>query len=138
MYELWFRKAYCQELRSQMLRAAIRPGNRKHPNKKGAVVNQVARIRIIDTPGSEVENIQPTFLNFESLARITELTVKKIGELEWSDLQYCSDDSKTIEQVKLHLQSIYHQLFTDEDQITVVHWEYLQEKEIYELDQSVA
>jgi shikimate dehydrogenase len=125
MYELWFRAVYQKDLARRKIHAAVRPGDRRFPLPKGMRIGEVARIRIIVKPGSEEHGIAPAFNGFETRVRITDLVVKTIGELSRDDLRHCSEDARTGESVKKHLQEIYGRHFDDKEPVTVVHWEYL-------------
>ena len=128
MYELWFRKDYLEDIRNRTLVRAVRPEDRRRPHPKAAFPNLVAKIRIIDIPGSEPKNILPEFLDYQCFVIITQVVVKKIRELKKGDLTGCSSDSVTPELAKLHLEKIYGKKFDDNSTVTVLHWEYIGEK----------
>ena len=124
-YELWFRVQCHSDLARENIHAAVRPGDRRLPLLKGAQIGEIARVRIIVEPGSEESGIEPVFNGFETRVRITDLVVKKISELSGDDLRFCSQDARSAETVKSHLQKIYSRVFGDQDLVTVIHWEYI-------------
>ncbi len=124
MYELWFRSLYHDLIEKRTLLAAVRPGDRRIGNPKGVSIFEIAKVRIIDTPGDEAAGLLPTFLDFSCEIKIVDIQVKFIKNLNQQDLVNCSPDSTNIEFVKSHLESIYNGNFNDEDIVTVLHWKY--------------
>lgn len=128
MYELWFRETYKTLIQNRQIRLALRPGDRRYPQPKGAKVGDLAMIKILKRPGIEEQNIQPIFDNFETTVRIKEIVVKPIGELDNDELKACSPDCQTKEVAKYHLGLIYNREFTDDDIVSIVYFDYIDEK----------
>ncbi len=124
-YELWFRAPYQKDFENKSIFSAVRPGDRRFPMPKGTRVGEIARIRIIEIPGSEEYNTKPIFNNFKSYVKIGNLIVKRIGELSAEDIRFASEDSRTPEDVKKHLEKIYGRNFNDQDTVTVIQWTYV-------------
>ena len=124
-YELWFRLPYQNGFENKSIRSAVRPGDRRFPMPKGTRVGDIARIRIIEIPGSEEHNIKPIFNNFKSCVKVSNLVVKRIGELSADDLKFASEDSRTPKEVRKHLEKIYGKKFGNRDIVTVIHWAYV-------------
>lgn len=131
MYELWFRIQYFQSIVDKTMQAAVRPEDRKCPKHPKAIkIGETVKIRIIIKPGSDAEGVQPTFISYNCLAVIMDMSVKQIKDLTTKDLQYCSTDAQSPETVKQHLETIYGIPFQESDIITVLHWKYLGEKSL--------
>ncbi|HYE22584.1 MAG TPA: hypothetical protein VD998_03275 [Verrucomicrobiae bacterium] len=125
IFELWFRAVYLPELIAQSFTAALRPGNRIKPDPKGTEEGAIVRVRILDRPGIEGFNILPEFHGFECCVKITGLLVQRLGDFQPKDLARCSGDCRTIDAAKYHLGLIYNRVFTDDDEVTLIVWEYI-------------
>lgn len=124
MYELWFRREYLELIQNKSLLTAVRPGDRRHPRPKSVSINQMARVRIIESPGSEADGIMPTFLDFSCFVKITNLFVDRVCKLTTKGLIHCSPDSQTPNDILDHLEKIYQKKFSPEDVVTILHWKY--------------
>lgn len=91
-YELWFRRPYQELIEKEELRVALRPGDRRYPNPKGAREKEEALVRIVREPGDEKLNILPQFTKFTAKIKIDRILVKRIAELTGEDLKYCSSE----------------------------------------------
>ena len=127
MYELWFRAAYEPDLIHRRFTSALRPGVRLAGNPKGVAVGETVRVRILHWPGDESRGQQPQFGAFECRAKITTMAVKKISELTVSDLANCTPDVHNPKLVKYHLGLIYNRIFQDDEEVTLLSWEYQEE-----------
>jgi hypothetical protein len=126
LYELWFRLIYKQLLIARGFTACLRPDDRRLPNSKGTKVGDMAVVRILLKPGSDELGIQPLKdEGFSVRVRITNIVVKKFGELTGVDLRDCSPDCRSKEQARYHLGLIYDRVFSDDDIISIVHFVYV-------------
>ena len=124
-YELWFRDEYFNLVRERKLTTAVRPGNRTHPNPKGVNKNETVVVKVIKKPGDEEMGINPEFHEFNTLARIVDLEVKKIRNVTDNDLKNSSLDCLTKEEMKNHLKKIYLRDFKDDELVTLLKIEYI-------------
>ena len=128
MYEMWFREAYRPLIEKGRLLAAVRPGDRRSPQDKGTSPGELFQIRIILVPGNLELGIEPKLSDFRANARIEWIEVTTISCLTNKSLVGCSPDSQIPELVKYHLGLIYNRVFKDTDEVSVIHWTYLEEE----------
>jgi len=125
IYELWFRLAFKDLIKNKKITVAVRPGIRKCPAPKCTNENDKAVIRILLKPGDEARGLWPVFDDFKTEVTIKKIIIKPLKDLQTADLADCSPDCQTPELARLHLALIYNQLFSDDDVISIVHFEYL-------------
>lgn len=130
IYELWFRDIYKNSLKDKKTTMAIRPGDRRYPNPKGAKEGELARIRVLSKPGNEEKGIMPEFDSFESLVRINKIKVYRLGDLKDSELQNCLPNCQDKEKIKIELAMIYGKEFSNNDIISIIYFEYINDGEI--------
>lgn len=124
MYELWFRAAYEKDIQERRFTSAIRPGNRLPGNDKAVPLGEKVKIKILKQPG--IEGRTPAiFSDFECVVQIRRVDVFKIRELTSDLLKQCSQDARDPELVKYHLGLIYNREFTDDEDVTLISWDYL-------------
>lgn len=126
IYELWFRKVFQPFLEAKTMTAALRPGDREFPNVKGTKAGDIAKIKIILSPGDENRRIEAILDSFEMPVRIESLAKKRIGDLTKEDFIGMSQDCQNTESAKLHLGLIYNRVFSDDDGITVIRWSFIE------------
>ncbi len=124
-YELWFREQYLEQIKEKKLKTAVRPGNRTYPNPKWVNKEEIVKIRILKKNGNDLLNIAPEFNGYETRAVITNLEVKTIQEVNNTDLVNCSSDCLTLKDMKEHLKNIYGREFNDNEQVTILKFDYL-------------
>jgi len=124
-YELWFREEYLSLIQGKELTTAVRPGDRTYPNPKWVNKNEIVKVRIIKKPGNEEKGIEPEFHEFDTLAKIVDIDVKKIQDVTHTDLKNSSYDCLTKEDMKKHLQKIYLREFNDSDLVTLLKLNYI-------------
>ncbi len=122
-FEFWFRKEIEQEICNKTLKCFVRPGIRMAPAAKGASVGTHARMRILETPGTELQF--PTLSSYVSDVRVVNLRVKKISECNSMDFVTASVRANSIDSLLQQLQSTYQRPFQLEDVVTFFEIEYL-------------
>ena len=130
MYELWFRIPYKNLIQSHSLKAALRPGDRRFPKKKGTKVGERVEIKILKKNGDESSGIAPQFDEFTTQAVITGITYKSLNNFKELELRYCSPDSRTVETAIFQLGLIYNCEFSRDGMVSLLTWEYTDERNL--------
>lgn len=116
MKELLFNGCYREWLENETKTTTIREGRRDGSHPRGYEPGEIALVRCMFEEGVNE-------LKFPVI--ITSVVVKKIGELNYHDLAGESPDCSSKDAVKCVLGMIYKRIFTDEDVVTVIKFEYL-------------
>lgn len=116
--EIWLKKIFLAHVQNRTLNTIFRPGRRlsseKHP--KAFVENKIIRVRIIEKSGAPWAGVRCVFLpepNFRAV--ITQVSTKRIKELEPFDFMGASPHTQNIEALKYQLCYIYDKSMDEMD-----------------------
>jgi len=124
--EMAFRKRYEQIVVDRQLTTVFRPGNRIFPRYRGYKLNEIISARIIEKPGCDESNVAPLFNDIRMPLQIAAIETININDLKSAHFEGSSPDVQTVEQLVIHLESIYNQSMSQFDnEITRISFTYL-------------
>lgn len=86
----------------------FRPDDRIYPQKKWFIPGEVVKLRIIDKPWNDLENIAPKFSNIEKLVKIQAIKVLEKKELTQDDFEHSLSYVQSPEDVSKYIKNIYN------------------------------
>ena len=123
--EMAFRKCYQDLVVNELLTTVFRPGNRVFPSYRGYKPNEVVDARIIEKPGSDLENVAPVFSNIKVQIKIATIDVISIDSLRSMHFDGSSPDVQSVDQLLEHLEGIYNKPIDEFDhQVTRIQFDY--------------
>lgn len=126
--EIAFREEYEELVKKEELKTIFRPGNRIYPNWRGYIQGEIVTARIIEQIGNDDLFIPPKFKEFKKKVKINKISLIQINQLNEKDFENSSEDVKSINDLKIHLNKIYKKDISEYDNlITKIELEYIDE-----------
>ena len=126
--EIAFRKDYEKLVVAGSLTTIFRPGNRIFPNYRGYKLAEVVTARIIEKPGSDVEEIPPLFNDIKIRVSIEDIEAVNVYALQPDAFSGSSPDVQNVKDLLQHLEHIYREPISAFDNvITRISLRYLEQ-----------